>query len=86
MVLNVYSATEAYNSDFEVTYCVHKSRSSRLHLTKTVQWNNDKGRNGTRERSSFFRDMDEIRRKFAQEKLEEDFLLRLESTGRKIIS
>lgn len=63
-----------------------KLRSSRLHLTKTVQGNNDKGRKSTRERSSFFRDMDEIRRKFAQEKLEEDFLLRLESTGRKIIS
>jgi hypothetical protein len=63
-----------------------KSGNLRLHLAKTVQGNNDKGRKGTWERSSFFRDMDEIRRKFAQEKLEEDFLLRLESTGRKIIS
>jgi hypothetical protein len=39
-----------------------------------------------RKRSSFFRSIDEIRRRFAQEKLEEDFLLRLESSGRKIIS
>jgi hypothetical protein len=53
---------------------------------KDCTGNNDKGRKGTREGSSFFRSIDEIRRKFAQEKLEEDFLLRLESTGRKIIS
>lgn len=57
-----------------------------MHLTQTVQENNGKGRQGNKERSSFFRSIDEIRRKFAQEKLEEDFLLRLESSGSKIIS
>jgi hypothetical protein len=55
-------------------------------LTKTVQGNNNKGRKSNKEGSSFFRSIDEIRRKFAQEKLQEDFLLRLESSGRKIIS
>jgi hypothetical protein len=54
-------------------------------FVKDCTGNNDKGRIDTRKRSSFFSSIDEIRRKFSQEKLEEDFLLRLESTGRKIM-
>jgi hypothetical protein len=55
-------------------------------MTKTVHGNNDEDRKGNKESSSFFRSVDGIRRKFSQENLEEDFLLRLESSGRKIIS
>jgi hypothetical protein len=58
-----------------------------IQVTKTVHGTVIKeGRKGNRERSSFFRSREEIRRKFAQEKLEENFLLRVESSGRKIIS